>query len=221
MLVRIKSPRQAQEWSYSSHRDSIGKTLSFPGIRYNKKAHVNCGSAARMVGNVCANVDHIRRHGRWNDITINGAYLTNPPREMVRSMAGFPTCVRFFYLARAALNPPTSLCEKLFPAIDERHDRLAAKELNPGDPIQPIVAENAFVQIGYDDDDGNRDDDDANDDSTTASCRPKRLFLKFSNNLVVQVTNKSIPILCPYSSATISDAFTQLGRLCPSPFAGF
>ncbi|SAM04570.1 hypothetical protein [Absidia glauca] len=45
--------------------------------------------------------------------------------------------------------------------------------------------------IGYDDDDGNRDDDDANDDSTTASRRPKRLFLKFSN----------------------------LGRLCPPPFA--
>ncbi|SAL98429.1 hypothetical protein [Absidia glauca] len=44
--------------------------------------------------------------------------LTNFPREMVRSMAGFPTTYgRFFYLARAALNPPTSLCKKLFPAI--------------------------------------------------------------------------------------------------------
>ncbi|SAM02513.1 hypothetical protein [Absidia glauca] len=140
---------------------------------------------------------------------------------MVRTMAGFPTYGRFFYLARSALNPHTSLCKKLFPAIGEWHDRLAAQELNPGNPIQPTVAENAFVQIGYDDDDGNRDDDDANDDSTTASCRPKRLFLKFLNNLVVQVTNKSIPILCPYPSATITDTFTQLGRLCPPPIAYF
>ncbi|SAM04079.1 hypothetical protein [Absidia glauca] len=72
-----------------------------------------------MAGNVCANVDQIRRQGRWNSTTMNGAYLTNLQREFVRSMAGFPTCGRFFYLARAALNPPTSLCKKLFPAIGE------------------------------------------------------------------------------------------------------
>ncbi|SAM02791.1 hypothetical protein [Absidia glauca] len=41
-----------------------------------------------------------------------------------------PTYDRFFYLARAALNPPTSLCKKF-----------------PGDPIQPTVAEKAFVQV--------------------------------------------------------------------------
>ncbi|SAM01705.1 hypothetical protein [Absidia glauca] len=45
------------------------------------------------------------------------------------------------------LNPPTSLCKKLFPVIGEQHDRLVAKELSPGDPIQPTVAENAFVQV--------------------------------------------------------------------------
>ncbi|SAM00205.1 hypothetical protein [Absidia glauca] len=52
-----------------------------------------------------------------------------------------------FYLARAALNPPTSLCKKLFPAIGKWHDRLAAKELSPGDPIRPTVTDNAFVQV--------------------------------------------------------------------------
>ncbi|SAM07409.1 hypothetical protein [Absidia glauca] len=93
--------------------------LSSRGFRYNKKAHTNCGSSARMAGNMCANVDQIRRQGRWNNVTINGAYLTNLPRKLVQLMTGFPTYVRFFYLARAALNPPTSLCEKLFPAIDE------------------------------------------------------------------------------------------------------
>ncbi|SAL97973.1 hypothetical protein [Absidia glauca] len=55
--MKIKPPRQAQEWSYSSHRGSIGKALSFPGISSNKKTHINCGSSARMAGNVCANVD--------------------------------------------------------------------------------------------------------------------------------------------------------------------
>ncbi|SAL97409.1 hypothetical protein [Absidia glauca] len=117
--MKIKPPRQAQEWSYSSHRESIGKALSSPGIRSNKKTHINCGSSARIAGNVCANVDQIRRQGRWNNTTINGAYLTNLPRELVRSMAVFCTYGRFFYLARAVLNRPTSLCKKLLPAIGE------------------------------------------------------------------------------------------------------
>ncbi|SAM00923.1 hypothetical protein [Absidia glauca] len=79
-----------------------------PGIRSNQNTQINCGLSARMAGNVCANVDQIRRQGRWNNTTINGAYLTNLSREFVRSI---PT--------RAALNPPTSLCKKLFPAIGE------------------------------------------------------------------------------------------------------
>ncbi|SAM07449.1 hypothetical protein [Absidia glauca] len=96
--MKIKSPRQAQEWSYSSHRESIGKALSSPGNSSNKKTHINCGSSARMAGNVCANVDQIRRQGRWNNTAINGAYLTNLPRELVQSMAGFPTMVDSFIL---------------------------------------------------------------------------------------------------------------------------
>jgi hypothetical protein len=49
---------------------------------------------------------------------------------------GFPTKGRSFHLARATLNPPVSLCKKLFPAIDECHDRLASKEPNPDNPVQ-------------------------------------------------------------------------------------
>jgi hypothetical protein len=62
---------------------------------------------------------------------MNGAYLTSLPREMIRLMSGLPTNGRTFYLAHVALDPPTSLCKKWFMAIDEWHDRLAAKELIP------------------------------------------------------------------------------------------
>ncbi|SAL95159.1 hypothetical protein [Absidia glauca] len=102
---------------FSSGIDS--NAFSSPGTRSNKKTHTNCGSPARMAGNVCANVDQMRRQGRWNNTTINGAYLTYLPKELMRSMAGFPTYGQFFYLARTALNPLTSLCKKLFPAIGE------------------------------------------------------------------------------------------------------
>ncbi|SAL94984.1 hypothetical protein [Absidia glauca] len=94
----FRPPRQAQEWSYFSQRESIGKALSSPGIRSNKNTHINCGSSARTAGNVCANVDHLRRQGRWNNTTINGAYPNDLPRELVQSMAGFPTLVDFFIL---------------------------------------------------------------------------------------------------------------------------
>ncbi|SAM08378.1 hypothetical protein [Absidia glauca] len=117
--MKVKPPRQAQEWSYSSQRESIGKALSSPDIRSNQKTHINCDSSARIAGNVCANVDQIRRQGRWNNTMIKGAYLTNLQRELVRSMADFPTWDRFFYLACAAFIPPTSLCKKLFLAIGE------------------------------------------------------------------------------------------------------
>ncbi|SAL97042.1 hypothetical protein [Absidia glauca] len=60
----------------------FGKALSSPGIRSNKMAHINCSSSARMAGNVGANVDQIRRQGRWNNTTTNGAYLINLPREL-------------------------------------------------------------------------------------------------------------------------------------------
>ncbi|SAM07687.1 hypothetical protein [Absidia glauca] len=52
--IKIKRPHQAQEWPYSSHRESIGKTLSSPDIRYNNKTHI-----------VGASKDHLRRQGRW------------------------------------------------------------------------------------------------------------------------------------------------------------
>ncbi|SAM07840.1 hypothetical protein [Absidia glauca] len=46
--MKIKPPRQAQEWSYFSHQESIDKALSSPGIRSNKNTHINCGSSAQL-----------------------------------------------------------------------------------------------------------------------------------------------------------------------------
>ncbi|SAM01496.1 hypothetical protein [Absidia glauca] len=67
---------------------------------------------------------------------------------MVQSLADFPTNSRSFHLALTSLDPSTSLCKKLFPAIDEWHDRLVTKKLGPdnNNSIQPTAAVNAFVQ---------------------------------------------------------------------------
>ncbi|SAM01907.1 hypothetical protein [Absidia glauca] len=81
--------------------------------------------------------DQKPRQGQLHGTTIYGENLTSLPRKMMRSMAGFPTNGRSFCLARVALDPPTSLCKKLFPAIDQWHDCLTAKKLNP-DNNEPI-----------------------------------------------------------------------------------
>ncbi|SAL98341.1 hypothetical protein [Absidia glauca] len=70
-------------------RESIGKALSSPAIRSNKKTHINFNSSARMADIVCANEDQ-KRH-RWSNTAMNGAFLTSLPREMMRSMGDFPT----------------------------------------------------------------------------------------------------------------------------------
>ncbi|SAL98631.1 hypothetical protein [Absidia glauca] len=130
--IKINPFRQAQERSNSFHRESVGKALSSPGIRSNKKTHINGGSSVRMAGIVCANENQIRRQGRWNDTTMTSAYLTSLPREMLRSMAESPPPNgRSFYLARTALDPPTA----------------SARKLSLDNLIQPTVAANAFVPV--------------------------------------------------------------------------
>ncbi|SAM03133.1 hypothetical protein [Absidia glauca] len=66
---------------------------------------------------------------------------------MMRLISDFPTNGRSFYLVRAVLDPPSSLCKMLFPAIDKWHGRPAVKKLSPdnNNPIQPMIPK-TFIQ---------------------------------------------------------------------------
>ncbi|SAL96197.1 hypothetical protein [Absidia glauca] len=115
--MKIKPPRQAQEWSYSSHRESIGKALSSPGIKSSKKTHINCGSSARMAENWC---------DQWqaSPHMVDSFILHVPPLTYLPASAR--SC------SRRSANDMT----------DWRR-----KNSVPGDPIQPMLAKNAFVQV--------------------------------------------------------------------------
>ncbi|KAG2199449.1 hypothetical protein INT47_011561 [Mucor saturninus] len=56
----------------------------------------------------------ICRKGRWNNSSMNGAYLTGLPRGIMRSLAGFLQQDTFF-LPRNTTIPPENLQAKLFP----------------------------------------------------------------------------------------------------------
>ncbi|SAL95407.1 hypothetical protein [Absidia glauca] len=117
--MKIKLPRQAQEWSYSSHRESIGKALFFSWYHVQQKDTYQL-AAHQLVWRVTCMRTWVKYDTKANGTTQRWrGCLTSLPREMMRSMAGFPTNGRYLYLARAVLNPPTSLCKKLFPAIGE------------------------------------------------------------------------------------------------------
>lgn len=73
-----------------------------------------------------ASESDIRRQGRWNNTTMNGAYLTSLPRGVMRAMAGFPTSEGHFYLSRAQLMPSQNLLKKVFPDVDYWYDRIAS-----------------------------------------------------------------------------------------------
>jgi hypothetical protein len=138
----MKPFRQAQKWSYSSHKKSIGMTLSSPDIRSNKKTLTNCWYRVCERGSSMTS----RLMEQHNDERC----ISHQPSKRNDATDGMLSHNgRSFYLARTALDPPTSPCKKLFPAIDEWHDRQAAKELSPdnSDPIQPTVSTNANAQV--------------------------------------------------------------------------
>lgn len=148
-LFKSDNSDVTKSWSYTSHRDAVSRGLDGAQIFTKKKTHINRGSAARMADLAGVNEDQIRRLGRWNNTTMNGAYLTGLPREVMRVMAGFTTQQGQFFLRRAILDPPEELCKKIFPELDAWNDRLTAKHLHPEneDQIEVTVAAKAFFDL--------------------------------------------------------------------------
>ncbi|KAG1057000.1 hypothetical protein G6F43_001132 [Rhizopus delemar] len=72
-----------------------------------KKTHMARGAGARMCDLGGVEDASIRRPGRWNSDSMNGAYVIDVPREAMRSLAGFGK-------------------KKVFPLVDKWLDKLDA-----------------------------------------------------------------------------------------------
>ena len=73
-----------------------------------------------------ADVDEIRRHGRWSGDRLTQAYLSPISHVSVRVLAGFPRERGSFFLERGTLEPPASLESQVFPEVDEWTSKLNA-----------------------------------------------------------------------------------------------
>ena len=112
------SATNTTEISYQQQLRAIDDAFTKCNIVSSKKTHAARGSSCKMADLDGADESQIRRLGRWNNTTMNGAYLTSLPREVMRVLAGFPSQQGHFFLPRAAVAPPPELCAKVFPQVD-------------------------------------------------------------------------------------------------------
>lgn len=89
VLKHLSDP--TEEWPYSSHHKAIENAFVACNITSSKTTHVGRGAAARMTHLQGVQESDIRRMGRWNNPSMNGAYLTGLPRGIMRAFAGFPS----------------------------------------------------------------------------------------------------------------------------------
>ncbi|KAG2225155.1 hypothetical protein INT45_009484 [Circinella minor] len=123
-LKLIKSADLTVELSYSQHLDAISSAFKEIGLHSKAKTHAMRGSGARMAEQLGTSESFIQRLGRWNSNALSKKYLTNVPREVLRTLAGFTAEAGQFYLSCAAVIPPPELCRKVFPWVDVWRQRL-------------------------------------------------------------------------------------------------
>ncbi|KAE8235566.1 hypothetical protein A4X13_0g9449, partial [Tilletia indica] len=114
----LKHTRPTKPLTYRSQYDNMKKVLKTLHITNSKKTHLNRGGGARRAEDNGASEARIRRAGRWVVEKMQGCYLTGLPRESMRAMAGFSVTPGAYHIARASVEPPSSLQQQIFPTAD-------------------------------------------------------------------------------------------------------
>lgn len=140
-LLQSNPNDPTQQRSYASHYTAMESALKACNMSSTKKTHMARGADARMCDLGGVEDASIRRLGRWNSDSMNGAYVTGLPREALRSLAGFGKAKGNLYLPRSNFVPPAELQKKVFPPVDEWLDKLDSNV------IEYNVAARGFVML--------------------------------------------------------------------------
>ena len=125
----------------AAHYKSLKKAFDECKITTSAITHAGRKSGAKMADLGDAGASDIRRAGRWTNDSMEGSYLTNLPRRMLRAMATFDANGRTFWLARDGVQPSETLLQKVFPWIDQWQARI---DQGQGDKS---VAADGFLQM--------------------------------------------------------------------------
>jgi Centromere DNA-binding protein complex CBF3 subunit, domain 2/Transcriptional activator of glycolytic enzymes len=127
--------------SYETQALWIRRAFAEAGIHSSKVTHTMRGSSARIAEAQGISEDQIRRAGHWERGSMSTAYLSQLPREWIRTTAGFSATPGNYHLRRAAVEPPTGLKSQIWPWVDHWLARYRAS----------IVSNRSFVNGGLDD----------------------------------------------------------------------
>ena len=73
---------------------------------------------------------------------MENCYLTNLPREAIRSLAGFAPAQGSYFLQRAAIDPTLALKQMIFPQIES-----ALHKIETGEYQETIVAKGFLILL--------------------------------------------------------------------------
>jgi hypothetical protein len=145
MLMHGDNPKK--EVSFSTHYKAVKNMLDSLGIKSTVKTHMGRGSGSRIADVLGASEPDIRRSGRWNQQAVS-CYLTSLPRETMRTLARFPKDRGHFYIPRAAVEPPESLQEQIFPEVTHWATVHGLFGESVGDPtVEHSIATDGFLML--------------------------------------------------------------------------
>jgi hypothetical protein len=107
-----------KQLSYMEQNRAMTTALQFAGVISTSITHINRKTGAQLAELGGASSSEIARAGGWAQGVMENVYLSNLPREAMRSVAGFRKDRGGFYLPRA-VQVPSSLLVQVFPMVEK------------------------------------------------------------------------------------------------------
>jgi len=104
--------------SYRTQRDWLDKMFRAVGINANEITHIERKQSVRHAELLGVPDTQNRRAGRWGTDVMTGVYLSQLPRQFMRSTAGWPQEGKAYFLPRAQELPEEALCSRIWPEVD-------------------------------------------------------------------------------------------------------
>jgi hypothetical protein len=115
------------EIHYRTQLEETWRVYGAVGLASRAKTHLPRAAGAQEASLYGTPINQISSAGRWNPSTLSDAYLTQLPRNFLKTVAGFTESRGDYYLIRANIDPPANLQAKIWPWIEDWTDRFKAR----------------------------------------------------------------------------------------------
>jgi hypothetical protein len=159
-LKLLRGDKNTVSLSYEIQLTWTNKIFKGADLMSLKKTHAGRAQGAKQAELSGVSESQIRRAGRWNSDALSNCYLSNLPREFIRSMAGFePHGQGNYYLPRAKVEPPQSLLRTVWPWVDEwlewfsqaapsaSYEHIVLEPLSPFEEDRQDLAAQGFLRL--------------------------------------------------------------------------